>query len=124
MIEAELAQRAGQVTEAQPSQARRRARAALQSPEGQSSGRPSGTSAEDGRGVTASATIGTMTLQEATRADAGEIGVQADLGFTYLPPAEPTRVLRIETGRILCPIMVAMCICTRTAGDFETPQFA
>ena len=96
MIEAELAQRAGRVVEAQPSQARRRARAVTQSLEGQQSGRLSGTFAEGGRSILATATIGTMTLEEATHVETREIGVQVELGFTYLPP-EPTRMFRIET---------------------------
>ena len=90
MIEAELRQRSVQQEAPTASQSRRRARQRFNLPEWQAfrdirCGRQS-----------AAVTIGTMTLEAAARVETRETGVQAKLGFTYLP-SEPTRMLRLET---------------------------
>ena len=95
-IEAELRQRSGRHTTVSVPRARRRGQAAIPAHEGQRDDTLAGTSAEGGSGSTAVATIGTMTLEEVASVETREVGVQAELGFTYLAP-EPTRTLRIET---------------------------
>ena len=96
-IEAELRQRPAAPEKRSLSQPQMRARDAIQSPEQQPGSKLSRRSAEGDRSSSmAAVTIGTMTVEEAVCTETREIGIQAELGFTYLPPA-PTPTLRIET---------------------------